>query len=75
MLFLATAAALAFSPPPSASITRVGAPVQARAMVRIISAVTLRLGEGPLSGDAPPARHAIVHSDGGPHAAKLIEFE
>jgi hypothetical protein len=48
---------------------------QARATVRIISGATLRLGEGPLSGDGPAAQRTIVHSAGGPHPAKLIEFE
>jgi hypothetical protein len=43
--------------------------------VRIISAVTLRLGEGALSGDAPPARDATVHPGGIAQKASLIEFE
>jgi hypothetical protein len=74
MLILLAAAALV-SPPQNASQTRVGATVQARAIVRIVSAVTLRLGEGPLSGDAPPATDTIVHTEGGAQLARLIEFQ
>jgi len=69
---LATAAALAASPP---SPARTGVTAQAHATIRIVRAVTVRLGEGPLQGDAPPARRTTVHSDGEPQAASLIEFE
>ena len=44
-------------------------------MVRIVPAVTLRLGEGALSGQAPPAQYTKVHTDGAVRAAKLIEFQ
>lgn len=74
MLFVIAAAALASSAP-NPSPTAVRATVQARATVRIITAVTLRLGEGPLSGDAPPAKPTIVHSDGQEQPARLIEFQ
>jgi hypothetical protein len=60
---------------PGSSPTAARATVQARAIVRIVSAVTLRLGEGPLSGDAPPAKPAVVHADGQPQPARLIEFQ
>ena len=74
MLTLIAAAVMASSPQ-IASPTRVGATVQARAFVRIISAVELRLGEGALSGDAPPARQTMAHADGHPQPARLIEFQ
>jgi hypothetical protein len=74
MLFLVAAAA-AVSTPQSASFTRVGASVQARAFVRIVSAVTLRLGEGPLRGEAPLAQNTKVHTDGETRPARLIEFQ
>lgn len=73
-MLLIAAAALA-STPQDFSPTRVAATVQARAIVRIIPAVTLRLGEGPLSGDAPLARLTMVHAEGQAHAARLIEFQ
>ena len=75
MLLLFAAAALAAPPEPPPSIIRTGATVQARAMVRIVHAVTVRLGEGPLEGDAPAARRTTVHTDGGPQLASLIEFQ
>jgi hypothetical protein len=74
MLVLAALAAAVSTPPPP-SFTRVGASVQARAFVRIVSAVTLRLGEGPLQGQAPLAQNTKVHTDGGVQAARLIEFQ
>jgi hypothetical protein len=74
MLFLAAFAA-AVSTPPSESFTRVGAAVQARAFVRIVPAVTLRLGEGPLRGEAPLAQDTKVHADGTARPARLIEFQ
>jgi hypothetical protein len=74
MLLLIAAAALA-STPQDVSPTRVGAAVQARAIVRIIPAVTLRLGEGPLSGDAPLAKLTLVHTEGQSQPARLIEFQ
>ena len=44
-------------------------------MVRIVPAVSLRLGEGALSGEAPPAQFTKVHTDGAIRPAKLIEFQ
>ena len=73
LLLAALAAAVATPPPPS--FTRVGASVQARAFVRIASAATLRLGEGPLQGEAPLAQNTTVHTDGGRQPARLIEFQ
>jgi hypothetical protein len=75
MLLLAALAAAVSTPPPPPSFTRVGASVQARAFVRIVSAVTLRLGEGPLQGQAPLAQNTKVHTDGGVQPARLIEFQ
>ncbi len=74
-MLLLTALAAAVSTPPSPSFTRVGATVQARAFVRIVSAVTVRLGEGPLQGQAPLAQNTKVHTDGGTRPALLIEFQ
>ena len=74
MLVLAAFAA-AVSTPPSDSFTRVGATVEARAFVRIVPAVTLRLGEGPLHGQAPLAQNTKVHADGRARPARLIEFQ
>lgn len=74
MLVIAALAA-AVSTPQAPSFTRVGATVQARAFVRIVSAVTLRLGEGPLQGQAPLAQNTRVHTDGGSQPARLIEFQ
>jgi hypothetical protein len=74
-MLLVLASAALVSNLPNASPTAARATVQARAIVRIVRAVTLRLGEGPLSGDAPPARPATVRSDGQPQAASLIEFQ
>jgi hypothetical protein len=74
-MLLLTAFAAAVSTPPSASFTRVGAAVQARAFVRIVSAVTVRLGEGPLQGQAPLAQNTTVHTDGWTRPARLIEFQ
>jgi hypothetical protein len=75
MLPFAVALSAAASAPQGASFTRVGATVQAQAIVRIVTAASLRLGEGPLRGDAPPARRTTVHTDGEVHSAKLIEFQ
>jgi hypothetical protein len=74
MLLLVAAAALASSPP-AMPTSHVGASVQARASIRIISGATLRLGVGALSGQAPPVQPTIVHADGEPRPARLIEFQ
>ena len=64
---VATAQPAAHEPPPRAS-------AQARATVRILFGVRLRLGEERNSG-APPARDTQVRSEGVSRPAKLIEFE
>ena len=73
MLLLATAALLASAgdaaPKPGAVV------VQARATVRIVSGVRLRLGEQQASGDLPPLRDATIRTDAGAQPAKLIEFQ
>jgi hypothetical protein len=74
MLFLAAAAILA-SPPSDPGYSPAAATAHAQASVRIVHAAVLRLGEGALRGEAPPARPTIAHPDGVPRAAKLIEFE
>lgn len=74
MLFLAAAAILA-SPPPEPGFSPAAATAHARASVRIVHAVVVRLGEGALRGEAPPARLTTAHPDGEPQTAKLIEFE
>ena len=65
------AAAIASAAPPSAPMPAVA---QARASVRIISGVRLKLDGSP-NPNAPRPHEAIVHTDGGPHGARLIEFE
>ena len=75
MLLLFAADTLASPPQSARSITRTGATVQARAMVRIVRAVTVRLGKGPLQGDAPAAQQTTVHTDAGLQPASLIEFQ
>lgn len=74
MLLLATAAALAASPPSGGPLPP-SVSVSAQATVRIISGAVLRLGEGPRLGDAPVARVTYAHPDGIAQPAKLIEFE
>ena len=74
MLVLAAAASLALAPDP-APPARTSATVQARAIVRIVSAVSLRLGVGTLRGEAPPVQNAVVHTDGSARPARLIEFQ
>ena len=74
MLLLAAAASLALAPDPVPT-TRTSATVQARAIVRIVSAVSIRLGVGTLRGEAPPVQDTIVHTDGSVRRARLIEFQ
>lgn len=78
MTMLLLAAALLASPPQNdrvPSAYAAGATAHARAMVRIVSGVRLRLGHGPLSGEGPPPRDTVIHSAGGDQPANLIEFE
>ena len=72
MLWFAAAAAIA-APTPSANVP---APVaaQARATVRIISGVRLKL-DSPTNADAPPAHDSVVTTNGTEQPARLIEFQ
>jgi len=73
MFWLATAAAIAASAPAPQGPT--AAVVQARATVRIVLGVRLKL-DSPTNPGAPPAHDSIfVSSDGSRQPAKLIEFE
>jgi hypothetical protein len=72
MLWIAAAAIAATVPPPVSH--RSGATAQARAMVRIVSAVRLRLDGGP-NADAPRPRETIIRTALGEQPAKLIEFQ
>jgi hypothetical protein len=74
MLTILASVALA-SAPSAQPVQPTRATAQARATVRIVSAVTVRLGEGPLSGDAPLATQTVVRADGSHKPARLIEFE
>lgn len=74
MLMIAAAAALA-SVPTSQPIRSAAVSTQARATVRIISAVTVRLGEGAVQGEAPPAQATMVRADGSQKPARLVEFQ
>ena len=74
MLFLAAAAALATAPPNPPS-TAVRATVQAQAIVRIITGVSVRLGEGALVGEAPRPQTTFARAGGQPQLARLIQFQ
>jgi hypothetical protein len=73
MLWLVASVALMASAPADRGPT--AAAVQARATVRIISGVRLKL-DSPTNPDAPPAHDAVVvATDGSRQPARLIEFE
>jgi hypothetical protein len=73
MLWLLASAALVASAPADRGPT--SAAVQARATVRIISGVRLKL-DSPTNPDAPPAHDGVVvATDGSRQPARLIEFE
>lgn len=74
MYLLAAAAAMA-SMPQYSSNGGARATVQAQATVRIITGVSVRLGEGALSGEAPRPHLTIATTDGSTKPANLIEFE
>jgi hypothetical protein len=78
MFWLAAAAAIAaYTPVPQAASAgwRATASVQARATVRILSGVRLKL-DSPTNPGAPAAHNSMfVASDGSRQPAKLIEFE
>jgi hypothetical protein len=72
MFWLAAAAAIA-APVPS---TTAPSPVvaQARATVRILSGVRLKL-DSTTNTDAPPAHDSVVVTNGTQQPARLIEFQ
>jgi hypothetical protein len=74
-MLLAAAAIASFAPQVDRPPPRIGATAQAIAVVRIVSGVRLRLGQGAISGEAPSSRKTIVHTEGAAHSARLIEFE
>ena len=73
MLWLAAAAMIAATPQNAAS-QPVRAVVQAQATVRIISAARIRL-DGHTSAGAPAPSYGVVHTEGTPQPARLIEFQ
>ena len=74
MIFLATAA-LATTSPPDSQASRSAVTVSATATIRVVSGVTLKLGEANNPG-APPTQDSTIHSaDGASLPAKLIEFQ
>ena len=80
MLFWLAAAATVAHPSSAHSNDHVRPAVaEARATVRIVSGVRLRLGpdEGKQteSGDVPHPHNAVVMADGAAMPARLIEFE
>lgn len=72
MLALAALAMAASAPQPTP--VSIGPEVQARATVRIVSGVRLKL-DGSVNVDAPAPRDTMVQSLGEPQPARLIEFE
>jgi hypothetical protein len=72
MIALFALAAVASATPPAPLST--GPVAQARATVRIVSGVRLKL-DGSANGDAPPPRETIIVAGGQPHPASLIEFQ
>jgi hypothetical protein len=72
MLWLVATALIASTPQNAPSPTRASA--QATAMVRVVTGVRLRLDGGP-NADAPPPRESVVHTEGAPRPARLIEFQ
>jgi hypothetical protein len=72
MLWLAAAAAIAASTPANNLPPPVVA--QARATVRILSGVRLKL-DSPTNADAPPAHDGTVMTNGTEQPARLIEFQ
>jgi hypothetical protein len=71
-MVLLAAAILAVTPPPTPRFT---ASAQATATIRIVAAVSLKLGEANNPG-APVARESRIRlADGTRQPAKLIEFQ
>lgn len=71
MLWLASVALAASTPQGAASVT---ATAQARATVRIVQAVTLKMSGEP-NAHAPRPRMATVRTEGQARRVRLIEFE
>jgi hypothetical protein len=65
----AVASAPQFSRPPASPA------VQARATVRIVSGVRLRLDGRANGGEIPAARNAVIKLSGANQPARLIEFQ
>lgn len=75
MLFLLAAAAAVATPQPEPMFRHAAVSAQAQAVVRIVSGVRLRLGEGAVGGAAPAVTDAMVHAEGDVRPARLIEFQ
>ena len=73
MLWLAAAAMIAATQQNAAS-QPVRAVVQAQATVRIISAARIR-PDGDTGAGAPAPSYGVVHTEGTPQPARLIEFQ
>jgi hypothetical protein len=73
MLWLA-AAAMTAATPHDAAPQPVRAIVQAQATVRIISGTRIRF-DGQASADTPPPSDSVVHTEGTPQTARLVEFQ
>jgi len=72
---LLIAAAIASALPLDASSPSARPVVQARATVRIVSAVRIQWDQQASGGEIPQARETVVQTTQGPQPAKLIEFE
>jgi hypothetical protein len=72
-MFASLALAIAASASPGAPLS-VAPAIQARAMVRIVSGVRLRL-DGRHRVGVPKPRNSTISANGEQQAAKLIEFE
>jgi len=73
-MVLLVAAAVASAAPQAPSVAPVGASVQARATIRIISGVQLHFGDERGAEGLLP-RATIIRSAGVDQPAKLIEFQ
>ena len=74
-MILLAATALSTTSPPDSQPSRSAVTAQATATIRVISGVTLKLGEA-INPGAPPTQDTIVHApDGTIVPARLIEFQ
>ena len=73
MLWFA-AAAMTATNPQYAAPQPVRAIIQAQATVRIIAGARIRF-DGQSSAEAPAPSDGVVHTEGTPHFARLIEFQ